>query len=240
MLQIITTAMAMGVLGSFHCVGMCGPLALSLPLSNNSLWAKFAGAFIYNLGRIFTYGLFGMLFGAIGKTAAFFGFQQWLSVILGLIIILFVVLPHKFNAASQQNSVIAKALQYLRSSIGKLFLKRGYNSLFTIGLLNGLLPCGMVYMAGAAATATGSTTNAVLCMVFFGAGTLPVMWSLAFFGNYISISFRKKIKKVYPYMVAVMACLLIVRGLGLNMPYLSPVMNNAAAHEVQNCSAVLK
>lgn len=229
----------MGMLGSFHCVGMCGPLALSLPLSNNSLRAKFAGSFLYNTGRMVTYAMFGLLFGVVGKTVSLFGWQQRLSIILGVTLIVFVVLPKKFNAAAQKNSAVTKALQHLLSNIGKLFLKKGYNSLFTIGLLNGLLPCGMVYMAAAAATATGNAPNAMLFMIFFGAGTLPVMWSLAFFGNYIGVSFRQKIRKAYPYMVGVMAGLLIVRGLGLNVPYLSPALHTAT-QQVQNCPVVVK
>lgn len=239
MIQLVTAAMIMGMIGSFHCVGMCGPLALSLPLSSNSLWVKFTGAFVYNAGRIITYALFGLLFGAVGKTASVFGMQQWLSVILGLVIIVFVVMPKKFNNAAQNEGVVAKALQYLRSSIAKLFSKKGFHSLFAIGLLNGLLPCGMVYMAAAAATATGSTGNAMLFMIFFGAGTLPVMWSLAFFGNYIGVAVRQKIRRAYPLMVAVMACLLIIRGLGLDVPYLSPAINSST-QQVQNCHAVVK
>lgn len=238
MAQLITAAIIMGMLGSFHCVGMCGPLALSLPLSSNNLWAKFAGAFLYNAGRVVTYALFGLLFGAIGQTAALFGWQQWLSVILGAVIIVFAVLPKKFTTPVNNSNVLVKWLQYFRSSLGRLFAKRGYNTIFAIGILNGLLPCGMVYMAAAAATATGNTINAFLFMIFFGAGTLPVMWSLAFFGNYIGVSLRQKIRKAYPIMMAAMACLLILRGLGLNVPYISPAINTTT-HQAQPCHAVV-
>lgn len=221
MIQLTIAAFMMGLLGSFHCVGMCGPLALSLPLSNNSAWARFSGSILYNLGRIVTYSVFGLIFGLIGKSLALIGFQQILSITLGVLIIVFVILPKRITRFSNNNFVL-NYFQKLRSWLGKLFSKKNYGSLFAIGLLNGLLPCGLVYMAAAGAVATGEIINSITFMAFFGLGTLPMMWSVAFFGNYVSIGIRQKIRKAYPYMVALMACLLILRGMGLGIPYVSP------------------
>ena len=236
MTELITAAMIMGMLGSFHCVGMCGPLALSLPLSNNSLWAKFTGAFLYNSGRIVTYSAFGAVFGLVGKTASLFGFQQWLSVIMGIVIIVFVVLPKKITANKSQN-IINVFFEKLRSGLGKLFFKKSYASLFVIGLLNGLLPCGLVYMAAAGAVASGTVANSVLFMAFFGLGTLPVMWSIAFFGNYVGVTLRQKIRRLYPYMMTLIACLLILRGMGLGIPYVSPKTGDGKK-EVHSCYTI--
>jgi len=223
--QLFFVALMIGIVGSFHCVGMCGPLALALPLSNNSFTAKLSGAFIYNAGRIVTYACFGLVFGLIGQTAALFGFQQWLSIGTGALILLVIVIPGKYkfgHAASRYtNGFFAK----LRMQLGRLFTQKNHSSLFIIGLLNGLLPCGLVYMAVAGAIAAGSVGSSVLFMTGFGLGTLPVMWSVAFFGNYMGISLRQKIRKVYPYMMAMMACLLILRGMGLGIPFVSPKMN---------------
>ena len=224
MIQITIAAFLMGLLGSFHCIGMCGPLALSLPLNNNSAWAKFSGSMMYNSGRIVTYSVFGLIFGIIGKSIALIGFQQILSIILGVFIIVFVILPKKITSFKQNNFVL-NYFQILRTSLGKLFLKKNYSSLFSIGLLNGLLPCGLVYMAAAGAVATGDIINSIAFMAFFGLGTLPMMWSIAFFGNYVSIGLRQKIRKAYPYMLTLMACLLILRGMGLGIPYVSPKFN---------------
>jgi uncharacterized protein len=236
MFQLIIAAFTMGLIGSFHCVGMCGPLALSLPINNDSFWSKFSGALLYNAGRIVTYAIFGFVFGFIGKSFALFGYQQWLSVILGIIIILFIVLPKRITGLKKRNFVMI-FFEQLRSSLGKLFFKKNYSSLFSIGLLNGLLPCGLVYMAAAGATATGDIARSVLFMAFFGLGTLPIMWSVAFFGNYVSIGIRQKIRKGYPYMMTLMACLLILRGMGLGIPYVSPKV--AASEKVmQSCIAM--
>jgi uncharacterized protein len=221
MVQLILAAFTMGLLGSFHCVGMCGPLALSLPLNNDSFWGKFSGSLLYNAGRIVTYSVFGLVFGAIGKSVALFGYQQWLSIVLGVLIIFFIILPKRI-AVFNKNNVVLHFLEKLRASLGQLFFKKNYASLFSIGLLNGFLPCGLVYMAAAGAVATGDIMNSILFMAFFGLGTLPMMWSVAFFGNFVSVSIRQKIRKVYPYMMMLMACLLILRGMGLGIPYISP------------------
>ena len=236
MFQIIITAFLIGMLGSFHCVGMCGPIALSLPLANENALQKILGVLLYNFGRVVTYSLFGLLFGLIGKSSALFGFQQWLSVILGLLVILFILLPKRLSSF-KHNNFILKFFEKLRSSLGRLFAQKNFSSLFSIGLLNGLLPCGLVYMAGAAAVVSSDVLNSIVFMAFFGLGTLPMMCSIAFFGNYISINLRQKIRKAYPYMMTLLACLLILRGMGLGIPYVSPKTEMVKKTTTINCCA---
>ncbi len=235
MVHLFFAAFAMGLLGSFHCVGMCGPLALSLPIVNNSYWSKFFGALLYNAGRIVTYSVFGLVFGIIGKSVSLFGLQQWLSIIMGILIIFFVILPKRLTSFSNKKGVLV-FFENIRSTLGKLFFQKNQSSLFAIGLLNGLLPCGLVYIAAAGSLATGDVLKGVLFMAFFGLGTLPIMWSIAFFGNYIGIGIRQNIRKAYPYMMMLMACLLILRGLGLGIPYVSPKAD-VKNKEIHNCCA---
>jgi uncharacterized protein len=223
MLQTALAAFTIGVLGSFHCIGMCGPLALALPLKTNSLFSKFTGALLYNSGRIVTYSLFGLIAGSIGHSFSLFGIQQWLSVTVGIVILLFIVLPKLFPSVFEHTNIAGTFFEKLRQAFGKLFFKKSNSTLFSIGFLNGLLPCGLVYLAIAGATATGSVTDAVLFMAAFGAGTLPVMWSIAFWGNFICLNARLHIRKMYPYMMMLVACVLILRGMGLGIPYISPV-----------------
>ena len=202
MVQLFVVAFMIGIVGSFHCVGMCGPLALALPLSNNSFFAKFSGAFIYNAGRIVTYSVFGLVFGLIGQTAALFGFQQWLSIGTGALILLFIIIPKKYkiqhSTSKFSNSFFAK----LRLELGRLFTQKNHSSLFVIGLLNGLLPCGLIYMAIAGAVVSADPFKSAFFMASFGLGTLPVMWTVSFFGNYIGMGIRQKIRKAYPIMMA--------------------------------------
>ena len=234
MLQLFFVAFTIGMLGSFHCAGMCGPLALSLPLSSDSYAAKFTGALMYNAGRIVTYSVFGLLFGLIGQTAALFNFQQWLSIAVGALILLFIIVPKKYKIQYSASTYATGFFTKVRARLGLLFKQKNQSSLFVIGLLNGLLPCGLVYMAVAGAIAAGNVGSSVLFMAAFGLGTLPVMWSIAFFGNYLGAGIRQKIRNAYPYMMALMACLLILRGMGLGIPYVSPKINTVK-HEVQGC-----
>lgn len=222
MLQTALAAFAMGVIGSFHCIGMCGPLALALPLKDDSLFSKFTGALLYNSGRITPYALFGLAAGSIGQSFSFFGFQQALSVIAGSIIVLLVILPKLFPSVYRPANIAGSFFEKVRFTFGQFFFKKNQSTLFAIGFLNGLLPCGLVYLAMAGATAIGNIPGAVIFMAAFGAGTLPIMWSIAFWGNFINVSIRQRIRKMYPYMMMLMACLLILRGMGLGIPYISP------------------
>jgi sulfite exporter TauE/SafE len=221
MMALLLTALVMGALGSMHCVAMCGALALSLPSVSSHLMSKLVGGLLYNLGRVTTYAIIGALLGLMGASFAWVGLQQAFSIIVGVSMLLYLFWPaalsfKKNNGASQSFFVT------IREMLGKLFFKKHYGSIYLIGLLNGLLPCGLVYMALAGAVTMGSVVNSSLFMAAFGLGTLPVMWAVAFLGGFALVKARVFIKKAYPYMVFVMACLLIIRGLNMNIPYLSP------------------
>jgi sulfite exporter TauE/SafE len=234
MAALFLTALTLGMIGSFHCIGMCGPLAFSLPMKTDSDWSKFSGSFLYNMGRIVTYSVLGIAFGIAGKSFSFFGFQQWLSISIGTIILLFLVVPKSWMTLVGKSNRITAYNQAVRSLLGQLFLKKTYPALFSIGVLNGLLPCGLIYMAIAGAIATADPVRSAFFMASFGLGTLPVMWSVSFFGNYIGIGLRQKIRGAYPIMMAMMACLLIVRGMGLGIPYVSPSLKYNVK-DIQQC-----
>jgi sulfite exporter TauE/SafE len=220
----LLAAISLGFLGSFHCIGMCGPIALALPIGNLRGFTRLISVLTYNAGRIFTYAFFGLIFGGIGKTFSIFGYQQLLSIVLGALILLGLLLPSSFVSKFSGNTQLYSFFNGIKTKLSKLFLKEGKKSLFIIGLLNGLLPCGLVYMAVAGAMAAGSVLNGALFMAFFGLGTAPTMILLPLAGNSFSLSFRNKIRKTVPYMVGFMAVLLILRGLNLGIPYVSPKM----------------
>lgn len=239
MATIFFAAITLGMIGSFHCIGMCGPLAFSLPLSSDSDLAKFTGSFLYNAGRIITYSGLGLLFGLAGKSFSLFGFQQWLSITVGAAILFFLIIPKKWIPHTGAGNIFSAYNNKIRATLGELFFKKNYRSLFAIGLLNGLLPCGLIYLAIAGAIGYADPFKSAFFMASFGLGTLPVMWSVSFFGNYIGIGLRKKIRSAYPVMIALMACLLIVRGLGFGIPFVSPAINNNT-HEVQSCAPIFQ
>ncbi len=219
---IFIAAFVMGALGSFHCIGMCGPLAIALPVQQPGIHQRFIATLLYNGGRVITYSLFGLVAGLAGESFSFFGMQQWLSIAAGAAIALMVILPRLFPATFGNVQLAGGFFIRLRQSFGRLFFKKNQSALFVIGLMNGLLPCGLVYLAIAGATATGSVPAAMLFMAAFGLGTLPMMWSISFWGQVIGMGMRQKIRKAYPYMMVVMACLLMLRGMGLGIPYISP------------------
>lgn len=233
-MQLVLTAISLGLLGSFHCIGMCGPIALALPVHGYSPLKKYLGILLYNLGRIFTYSLLGFLFGLLGQSFFLGGFQQALSIAVGVLLLLSVIVTqtNRFNVPSL--GFMYSFINTVKLELGNLFNKKGLHFLFLIGMLNGLLPCGLVYLGIAGAVATGDYLKGTEFMFYFGVGTIPVMYAVAFMGQFITMKYRNYIRKAMPVVVSVMALLLIVRGLNLGIPYLSPQFEKES-HKVSCC-----
>jgi len=224
--MFLLAALSLGFLGSFHCIGMCGPIALTIPVNRSSNFSIISGSIIYNFGRILTYGILGLLFGLLGKSFALAGWQNILSVTLGIGILLFLFFP-RFSAIPIKMGPIIHLLEKLKSNIRKQFGVHTKQSLLFIGLLNGLLPCGLVYLGIAGSIATGDALNGALFMIAFGLGTFPAMLTITVLKDYINIRFREKIRKAIPVFVSIMAVLLILRGLNLGIPYVSPSVHTS-------------
>jgi len=219
---VLISALLLGLMGSFHCAGMCGPIAIALPLHGNRLPQKIYGGILYNLGRTITYGLMGVVFGLLGQGVKMIGFQQKVSIIMGSIMIISVFFPSLFkNQYSTEKSWISWVGK-LKSAIARMFAIRSFSSLFFIGLANGLLPCGLVYIAIAGAIGTGEVAYGTLYMLIFGIGTIPMMLSIAIAGNVLSLAVRKKINRLIPVLVVIVGIFFILRGLSLGIPFLSP------------------
>jgi sulfite exporter TauE/SafE len=220
----IWSGFLVGFLGSLHCIGMCGPIVLALPTPTISNLSFLTGRVLYNFGRVVTYGLLGLLFGLIGNRLQMFGLQQIVSIALGVIIILWVVIPaglkNKLRNVSGFNIFTVK----LKNAFMPLFKKRSNLSMFVIGILNGFLPCGFVYMAiaGAIAVSSASPFNGMLFMVFFGLGTVPAMLGTSLAGNLISFNIKKKFAKIVPVFAIILAVIFVLRGMNLGIPYISP------------------
>ncbi len=226
------TALVVGFLGSFHCVGMCGPIAIALPIPNSKNITFFNGRVLYNIGRVVSYSIMGLIFGVLGKGFSMFGFQQWLSISLGVIILLTIFTPGKYKKFVTQNKFVLRLTLPIKTSISSLFKKGTVSSLFTIGILNGFLPCGFVYMGLAGAMATGAAFSGFLVMVMFGLGTIPAMFTISIFGKYINLSVRRKISKLTPVFAVLLAVIFILRGLNLGIPYLSPKLGANMQHQM--------
>ena len=215
----------LGLVGSLHCLGMCGPIVMVLPGSVREKWAFFFGRVLYNVGRAVTYAVMGLVVGFIGQSIALAGYQQWLGIIAGTLMILSVLLPLTGIRKALPSKHFDRALAALKTRLGRLLGNSSQSSLFTIGILNGFLPCGLVYMALAASLAMGSAPGGAAYMFLFGLGTLPVMFAASYASGLITGEMRRKITRLIPVGVVILGVLFILRGLALGIPFISPDMD---------------
>lgn len=230
--EVISTAFIMGAVGSLHCIGMCGPLALSLPIAHRTGSGRLLGSVLYNLGRVTTYASLGLILGLAGQTLFSTRWQSALSLTLGLIIFAYLLIPSRYKASSLFVSWTNKPFLRLRTLLGRLFHSPKYSSLFGIGLLNGLLPCGMIYLALSSSLLAGTAAKGSLFMLFFGLGTFPAMLGAVCFGSYFNQQFRAQLRKAIPVFLCIMATLLVLRGLNLGIPFISPQLPSVAQEAV--------
>lgn len=215
----IWTALAIGFFGSFHCIGMCGPIAMALPGNRSSTASLIAGRLLYNSGRVITYSLLGMVFGLIGHSVIIAGFQELLSVALGIAIIAGAIGSSGYLSDLEHSFGLDKLFRRLKDLISRQFKKRGMATLLTIGLLNGLLPCGFVYVGLAGSATTGSLTGGALYMALFGLGTFPAMMAMSLAPNFISLESRRRINRYIPLLAILLGIYLVYRGLMMGVPY---------------------
>lgn len=233
---MLFSAFILGLLGSFHCVGMCGPIAFMLPVDRNNSLKKVLQIGIYHFGRLLAYSIIGLVFGLIGKSLYLFGFQQQLSIFIGVLMILVVLIPQKTFNKYNFSKPIYRIISKVKSSLGSAMKRKTLDTFLTIGFLNGFLPCGLVYMAVFAAIAGGNALNGSLYMAFFGLGTIPLMTTAIYFSQFLKGTARQKIQKAIPVFVIIIGALFIIRGLGLGIPYLSPAPVYDAVSSSMDCS----
>ena len=213
----------LGLLGSLHCAGMCGPIALALPLRQSSWSARMTGCLVYGSGRILTYAVLGFLMGLAGMGFFLWGLQRWVSIFAGVFMVLWALHTFLFPAGSRI-SLVTRLTPGLKKFFGDRFSRPSYASVLIIGLLNGLLPCGLVYLALAGAALSPSPLNGAIYMLVFGLGTIPVMTGISLGGAIIGLRLREMAKRMVPYFVLLIGILFILRGLNLGIPYISPKM----------------
>ncbi|WP_149276560.1 sulfite exporter TauE/SafE family protein [Pareuzebyella sediminis] len=219
---MILSALLLGLLGSLHCIGMCGPIAFMLPVSRENNFKKFGQIALYHTGRLFSYGIIGLVFGLLGKGLFIFGMQQKLSLAIGILMIIVVLVPYKTFNKYNLSKPLYKGIAHIKNRLGQELKKKSPDTFLTIGFLNGFLPCGLVYMALFGAIAMGSALQGSLYMVLFGLGTVPLMSTAIYFSNLLKGEMRHRVRKLVPFFVVVIGTLFILRGLGLGIPYLSP------------------
>ena len=214
---------------------MCGPIAMMLPVDRSNEAKKITQIITYHIGKLTAYGTLGLIFGLLGRSFYLAGMQQQLSIIVGILMILVAIIPERIFAKYNFSKPVYKVITKVKSSLGQQFKNKSYKSLFTIGLLNGFLPCGMVYVALFGAIAMQNVSLGIGYMILFGIGTIPMMVAVVYASGLISFSFRGTIQKAIPLVAVIIGMLFIIRGLGLDIPYLSPSNMSLFVQSEANC-----
>jgi sulfite exporter TauE/SafE len=218
------TAFMLGLAGSLHCAGMCGPLLLAMPVAAGHPLSALAGRLVYHGGRLTVYASLGLAFGLVGGLLGLVGVQRWVSICAGALLLGGLIA----GSSARINTWLAAPTVRLRAAFATALRQRTIGTQFVLGGLNGLLPCGLVYVACAGAVSRGNVLAGLEYMVAFGAGTLPMMLGIQYAGKLLQGGLRVRFQRVAPVCVGIMAMLLILRGLGLGIPYLSPVLSAAS------------
>ncbi len=222
---IFISAILLGLASNFHCLGMCGPIAIAIPLDRSNNWTIFKGIIQYNSGRIATYSFLGLIMGSIGLSVESIGWLQVLSVVAGVTIILYAW--RKLLPVGISNTLNFSFLQsFISRNMGKTLKKQSNYKLFLLGMLNGMLPCGMVFLALINALLSGNNLDSAMAMALFGTGTFPIMLFISFAVHSINPSLRLKFSRGVPYLLTIVGLLVVLRGLNLGIPYFSPKVDS--------------
>lgn len=221
---IINTAFILGFAGSLHCFSMCGPISIILPIDRNNFIKMIFQNITYQLGRILSYTILGLFFGIIGHSFSLIGIHKIISIFLGLNILIYVFFSKRiFKNIKFLNKYIIKVINIIQSYIILFIKNKKIFSLFIIGILNGFLPCGLLYIAIITSISMGNILYGALFMLYFGIGTIPIMFITAILGNYIKHYINNNITRlIIPITLSFVGILLFLRGSGLDIKYLSP------------------
>lgn len=205
------TAFSYGFLGSLHCLGMCGPIALTIPLNRENRFLLILENLLYNFGRVTAYLFLGLLAGLLSNVLTATGWQTVFSLISGLFLIFLAFYRHIPLPLWAGNGL----QKHMANILKKFFEKKNQIYLFFFGILNGFLPCSFVYGALIGALNSGQLLSGISFMLFFGIGTIPAMFAMANFGSFLQKFFLSKLK-FFPQAIMVgLGIILILRSFGL-------------------------
>jgi hypothetical protein len=226
----LLTAFSIGALGSLHCVGMCGPLALALPIGVGSTGTFLLGRALYHLGRVVTYAAMGVVAGLVGQKIVYYGFQQTVSIAAGVLMIGAYAFPALVGRHLARLSFLDAIATRVQHAFANLLVRRSVMTMFLIGLVNGLLPCGLVYVALAGSAMTGDPLRGALFAAVFGFGTFPMMFVVSVLGRRVSPNARQRIARLVPVFMIALGTLFILRGMNLGIPLVSPKVGAETMH----------
>ena len=231
---LLATAFVLGVAGSAHCIVMCGPIALAVPSHGTGWRARASSTLLMNTGRLVTYALLGSVFGAFGYALRLAGLQQTVSIAAGTVLLASIIVPGMLERFSPTGA-LTLGISRLRGMLARNLKRAAPEALFFTGMLNGLLPCGLLYSALLGAAVMDTWQLGALFMILFALGTWPAMIALRISGAMIGERLRVPLRRLAPVMISAMDLLLIARGLELNVPLIGPATATEPA-EVTACN----
>lgn len=204
------TALIIGLAGSLHCLGMCSPLAFAV---TNFRRPYFTNRLIYNGGRILCYGLLGMFFSTFGSLFRLSGFQNALTLTLGCALIVLGIAGTRYFRIPFLTPLVQKITASIKSLFAEFLQRKTTVSVAFLGALNGLLPCGLTYVALTYCLTLGSPIAGFAFMLVFGAGTLPVMLGLTSGMQFLTNRFHFSLGNFTTIAMIVLGALLMSRGM---------------------------
>ncbi len=241
-LSIITIAF----LGSFgHCLGMCGGIVIAYSSTKiDDKYSKLMQSFahlIYSFGRITTYIMLGAIFGAIGGVAQFNGYTMaTMTIVAGIFMILAgLSLLGKLKFLTKLEHSFSKAKWY-QDIFRQVLRSRSLYSFYILGLLNGLLPCGLVYFFAVTAASTGSPLWGAFVMLIFGLSTVPALFTLGYFtGLFTKSSFRQIMMNMASLIVILFGLYTLYRGYDFIINPDKSVLNCCEVEEIKESNTTL-
>lgn len=208
----------MGFTGSLHCAGMCGPIVFIMPFQAFSGLKKALALGAYHVSRISVYAGMAVILHSFRQL---FNpqLQQYISLTLGVTLLVAGILSF-FSGHIRTFKLPWSGL--VQNQLGKLMQNPGIGSIAASGFMNGLLPCGLVYMALSASLSMDTALNAAIMVVFFGIGTMPMLISITLLKSRLRFLTGAHLRRLVPVVVFAFGCLFVLRGLNLGIPYLSP------------------
>ncbi len=232
------TALSMGLLGSLHCMGMCGPIVLVLHGNR-----PFVSRLYYHAGRIGIYAFIGILIGFSGGALRLAASQEAISIIAGILMLLMIVIPSKLMSRLPFFRSIGILYSNIQQKTKPFWKDRSIKGDFFLGMINGVLPCGFLYAAFLGSLNAGSISASALWMFIFGIGTMPSLLAIGFLTSIRNHTYQRYVKSALPIGTAIIAAIFIMRGLSLGIPMLSPILPDKTPskeaslnfHQKHNC-----
>ena len=212
------TAFTIGLFGSLHCVGMCGPIALAVGAGSGRKASRIGNMLLYNFGKTLTYALLGGVIGLLGKGIFLAGFQKTLSIATGVLLLTIALFSINVETKLLKIPALNALVFRLKTQLGRLLQNHARPTAFAVGALNGLLPCGLVYLAIVGALGTVGVISGMAYMALFGLGTMPLLLLTGLAGNWAGLRARRFLRKASPVFLVLFALLFLFRGLNFHVP----------------------